>query len=1354
MRSSFWFTPTVSCSFSLTISISLVPKHAYLRLVDLLSVDLQDDDAIPNQSPVKYDVGGVLMLSLPEPETLPSCSIALPDTSEHMRPLKISLEPLKNDPVFRVIVDSPVDKVKESIKRYGIQYQNKSGFYWIHAATALGQLDIVKILAKIGGSINSVTKSRKTVLHIAALTNHVHIVSWLVAHGLDINATDEKGTSALQIAALGGFSSIMDNLLTHGAQVNVKDKQGRTPLMAASQQGHSELVKLLLASGADVEQKTSTGKQALFFACMNQNREIAQILLESQKFSDGDQVLIWCALKGLQEMVELLVEHGQDLNCQDSDGRTPLMASSQGGHIKVFQILLDHNADVNMISHHGETSLHFAAFHNHCDILTILLDKVEDLNYMDKNGNTALMYAASQEEKSAIECLVFSDIDINAQNRNGKTALMIAAESGHSDIVNILLQKNASPEIVANNGLNAAQFAQINGYSDIAKMLKENDSRRDQNEWTDLVMAVRAGNISQVEELNKNGVSVEQYDNQGVTPLMIAALYGHVNLIEWLLRKGARPESQNSHGRTALAYALAGGHITIADILLGWGLSLNETSDNGETMLYHAASVGSYCTVEYLVRLGSDVNLRNIEAKTPLMVSAEKGHLTIVAYLEQAGADIKCTCDQGFTATDYAFVEDRVEVHNLLTNKSVEEDSNVRINEGALVAASDHGEIDTVRHLLNAGTSVNYRDPINHGTTALCRAAVRFHKDIVDLLLEHGADIHAKCLDGEDAFLAVCRKGNTALVNLFIQHGANVNTRDICNRTPLMYASELGEMTIVKILLANNALKNLRDTNCGASALLAAVAKGHLDIVSMLLEAHACVDILDFDGHTPLLLACLRGFLPVVEVLVQYNAEVNFSDKLDRTPLMAAAQHGHLSVVQYLVQNGASVNMVSVQDVTARDIAMAGHHYEVADWLETHMAESRYSRLGKSKYERIIDMNPRQMATIVESRENTAQKGNAQAELRDMCENNWGFEDAISFTIKNGANVNHVYRDGKTALILSAENNAQSHVTWLLKFGAEVNVQDKEGRSALIYAVHNNNMEMIQLLLQHNAFVGIQDKNGQSLLGYASENKNAELVEFLDNLLRTDNEVLYNEPYLHQTLANAVSSGQVEEVKKILSQRSLLPGDIEHSTVMSCSHLTGEDGVNMVHLLHSYGIDIFYVDNDGGSLLQQAISVNNIAVFSALLELRKGSVGLDDNFVVESVMHGNPEMTKLLINSMKDIDASVITLLFKFIAYNNDMDLLADCVCRKWFLRVNIQELGSFILKAVLNHEIAQEAFRHLPPKTSEDVQNSSGQILQSVWELLESNTQHLIGKNVSHLHMGLHDNLWVDISVQNLCLQ
>ena len=166
---------------------------------------------------------------------------------------------------------------------------------------------------------------------------------------------------------------------------------------------------------------------------------------------------------------------------------------------------------------------------------------------------------------------------------------------------------------------------------------------------------------------------------------------------------------------------------------------------------------------------------------------------------------------------------------------------------GALLAAADTGQTETVKSLLKKGADPNARDK---QCAALRYASEGGHSEVVALLLKYGADVNEKANYGWTPLHGACRKShNLEVVKMLLRRGADVNaTTDVASPTlggitplsgqkitPLMEAAKYGNTEIISLLLRNNAEINAKN-KVGESALDIAVREGHTSTAKFLEE--------------------------------------------------------------------------------------------------------------------------------------------------------------------------------------------------------------------------------------------------------------------------------------------------------------------------------------------------------------------------------------------------------------------------------------------------------------------------------------------------------------------------------------
>jgi len=310
--------------------------------------------------------------------------------------------------------------------------------------------------------------------------------------------------------------------------------------------------------------------------------------------------------------------------------------------------------------------------------------------------------------------------------------------------------------------------------------------------------------------------------------------------------------------------------------------------------------------------------------------AAQSGDLAQVKELLKENPDLVLSKDTpGWTALHYAAYYGRKDVAELLLNKNA--DVNTKDNQGLtpLHLAAKEGHKDTAEVLLTNKADVNAKD--NNGHTALHFAAIYGYKDVIDLLLASKA-----ALDNIHDAAAV---GALEAVKLLLgQNPDLVMSKDSEGKTPLHYAVLNGHKDVVELLLNYKADINVKDKD-GYTPLYEAAKGGHKEVAELLLTKKADVNAKDNKGYSPLHEAVVADDKSVVELLLLNKADVNAIDTNNRqTPLHLAAWNGRKNVAQLLLAHNADMNAKNQYGETPLDMALSlaapgGRHLDVAELL-------------------------------------------------------------------------------------------------------------------------------------------------------------------------------------------------------------------------------------------------------------------------------------------------------------------------------------------------------------------------------------------------------------------------------------
>lgn len=371
----------------------------------------------------------------------------------------------------------------------------------------------------------------------------------------------------------------------------------------------------------------------------------------------------------------------------------------------------------------------------------------------------------------------------------------------------------------------------------------------------------------------QDGADINGRDDRGRTPIMAATHGNRVDTVRTLIQAGADINLRDNRSDNPFLYAGAEGLPEILRLTIEARADTRLTNRFGGTALIPAAERGHVDIVkELLARTDVDVNHVNDLGWTALLeaiVLSDGGerHQQIVQLLVDYGADMRIADKDGVTPLDHARVRGFKEIERILLAAGEQRNQQ-------LIAAAGRGDIEVVRQLLAQGADVRAQD--ENGRTALIAAAYRNALAVADALIQAGADVNVQDKTEQSAYLIATSDGYVDLLKRTLQAGADMHRTDSFNGTGLIRAADRGHVEIIKELLKTDI--EIDHVNIlGWTALLEAIILGdggarHTEVVRLLVEAGANVNLADADGVTPLTHAQRRGYEKIAAILQQAGA--------------------------------------------------------------------------------------------------------------------------------------------------------------------------------------------------------------------------------------------------------------------------------------------------------------------------------------------------------------------------------------------------------------------------------------------------------------------------------------------------
>jgi len=194
-----------------------------------------------------------------------------------------------------------------------------------------------------------------------------------------------------------------------------------------------------------------------------------------------------------------------------------------------------------------------------------------------------------------------------------------------------------------------------------------------------------------------------------------------------------------------------------------------------------------------------------------------------------------------------------------------------------LLAAAREGDAAKIRSALAAGADPDARDA--DGTPATMLAARGGHVEALRALLEAEADVDAQDATLDNPMLYAGREGRLDILRVANEAGADPTITNRYGGVALIPASERGHVEIVRYLLDETDVDVDHVNRLGWTALLEAIVLSdggprHQEIVALLIEYGADVDLADGEGVRPLAHARVRGQSGIVALLEAAGARV------------------------------------------------------------------------------------------------------------------------------------------------------------------------------------------------------------------------------------------------------------------------------------------------------------------------------------------------------------------------------------------------------------------------------------------------------------------------------------------------
>jgi uncharacterized protein len=299
---------------------------------------------------------------------------------------------------------------------------------------------------------------------------------------------------------------------------------------------------------------------------------------------------------------------------RDADGLTPLhVAAGRGDETRVAE-LLRAGADVHALdSKMGVSVLHKAVYSGSPKAVELLLRHGALLNLQSpSNGNTPLhdaIYFKPGADLRVIRALLSHKPSLSIRNRAGLTPL-------------------DSARVLKDRAVLALLEAQVRSrFTPAGRALME---------------AVKANDLSRVQQILRGTVNIEEPDDQGFTALLWAAREGRAEVVKVLLERGASPNRNDEWMHANAGHKAAfWGRAEVMSLLVRHRLDVNARGGyNGYTALHDAVARGHVVVARILLRAGARTDIRGHDGKRPIDLATAAKNAALVQLLQAAARSL------------------------------------------------------------------------------------------------------------------------------------------------------------------------------------------------------------------------------------------------------------------------------------------------------------------------------------------------------------------------------------------------------------------------------------------------------------------------------------------------------------------------------------------------------------------------------------------------------------------------------------------------------------------------------------------------------------------------------------------
>lgn len=718
------------------------------------------------------------------------------------------------------------------------------------------------------------------------------IYNLLLDHGADPHIKNAKNLSPTQFAAIKSCIPFLKIYHKNEKAWGVEQVKDKDLLFHAIAHNAVETIHYLNEIGADIHAVNRNGENAAHLAILHANLATLKILHKlgvDINAVDADNLSpIWKAVRHQKiEHLEYLLSQGCDPNASHPRIKTTLLMSSVlFENIEIVNLLLSFSVNVNLKNMHCESALHVAVTSSNTALTKLLLNAGADVNAKEQDGMTPLHIATLNNQKNQVKLLLQHQADVNIITSDGEFPLLLAIKNDNLELIKILLNAGTSKDLVKLHKTSIARATK--NHPEILNLLESYymdekqplqfyvDSDSDSDSDSDLALelyehpfafaplhqAIDNGDTKTALQLLEQGENIN-LTVCDITPLMLALQKGNNVLFQAILAKKPKLDICDENGGNILHFcSILGTADQLKQLLIQWDKDCVLSSQIIHPMAM--CFTETYEKLSQYIKAGINPNIQMSDKYKhdtllhSMLTLYEKGQPSlskdewsqIFELLMNHGADPHIKNDDEINAIQCAIMEGCTAFLDVYHQNRRTWGGDLTKNIDLFHFAVLNKALDSILYFKSLGLDVNQAN--NDGLTAASIASATSSCDILKVLKNLGASFKPSGIDIRlsPLWLAVSYS-KVENVAYLLKQNVDPNQLDPeFGQSLLIFAVSEGKNEIVKLLVECGAELNLKN-NFGESALMIAAALHSFENTKILLEAGASTGTLMLNGKIP-----------------------------------------------------------------------------------------------------------------------------------------------------------------------------------------------------------------------------------------------------------------------------------------------------------------------------------------------------------------------------------------------------------------------------------------------------------------------------------------------------------------------